>query len=235
MPIVSEKETRSGSSGAIVKFLSQSTFRIILELAVGLFLCAVAGEMIARGWRWHGDWGIIVGIVLFWGAMDMVFMGLPLLLVQGWIVHRYKKGRTTYDPLHLVIFLPVIFPATCHISSSIHHARPSSIFRRLVADPIPPGVRNIHVDGWSGGFTGSYLIRFESEPEEMGQILVQKKFLPVDESDQKRVIAECSEFFRSYDPSFLSDPEWHYVHEPGNWIYLVTNSKQDKAYLVYWY
>jgi hypothetical protein len=54
--------------------------------------------------------------------------------------------------------------------------RPSVVFRRVVADPIPASVRNIQVSGATGLAGSDQIVSFELSPEDFPKILARHAF-----------------------------------------------------------
>lgn len=54
--------------------------------------------------------------------------------------------------------------------------RPSVVFRRVVADPIPASVRNIQVSGATGLAGSDQVVSFELSPEDFPKILARHAF-----------------------------------------------------------
>ena len=113
----------------------------------------------------------------------------------------------------------------------MYDQNPKVMFKRLLSDPIPEGISNIHSYDNSGGLDVEYGLAFKTTPEAI-DYLIAKNELKLDIHDSNFIIADAPfEYFPDVNPN----QEWLYYskedREHENEWFLWVNADKNVALL----
>jgi len=169
------------------------------------------------------------GIVGICGAVIPLICGAPValfLFTNPAFKQKFQGIRRSILPA----LIPIVF-ASLFFSMLMYDQNPKVVFKRLLSDPIPEGISNIHAYDNSGGFDVEYGLAFEATPEAVEYLITTNGFELNTDDFNFNILDAPFEYF----PNVNSNQEWLYYskedREHENEWFLWVNADKNVALL----